>query len=145
MAVTLTQRTVRASTKKSARQHAQTLHKWSARTTSIQKMALCATSSFVLGEVRVLWCYDHARVFHELNASSVDLLHCVFVLSLHLLCSVPISASLIGLLLTSQEFTSGPADLLGNDQLSVLMQPIGRTIPIVNTICAKINTVTNRK
>ena len=44
---------VRASTQKKnfSRQHAHTLRECSARTKSIQKLALCATSSFMLGEV----------------------------------------------------------------------------------------------
>ena len=46
--------------------------------------ALCATSSFMLGEVKALKSYYQAKVFHELNASSVDLLQIVFLLfSLH--------------------------------------------------------------
>ena len=49
--------------------------KWSART----KMALCATSNFMLGEVTAPWSFWQAKVFHELNASSVDLFASGFV------------------------------------------------------------------
>ena len=70
---------VRASTqKKSARQHAQTLRDWSARTTSIREWP-CAASSFMLGEVTAPQCFCQVKVFHELTASSVDLLDSVFV------------------------------------------------------------------
>ena len=55
---------------------------------------LCNTSSFMLGEVTAPKCYYRGKVFHELNASSADLLQSVFVFSLHLLYSVPIGASL---------------------------------------------------
>ena len=55
---------------------------------------LCTTSSFMLGEVTAPKCYYRGKVFHELNASSADLLQSVFVFSLHLLYSVPIGASL---------------------------------------------------
>ena len=43
----------------------------------------CATSSFMLKEVTAPRCYCQAKVFHELDASSVDLLQSVFVMSLH--------------------------------------------------------------
>ena len=53
------------------------------------KMALCATSSFTLGEVTAPWCYYQAKVFHELNVSSVELLQSFF-LCCH---SIPFNAS----------------------------------------------------
>ena len=40
---------------------------------------LCATSRFMLGEVTAPKCFHLAKVFHELNASSVELLQSVFV------------------------------------------------------------------
>ena len=42
------------------------------------KMALCATTSFTLSEVTAPQRYYQAKVFHALNASSVDLLQSVF-------------------------------------------------------------------
>ena len=51
----------------SARQHAHTLREWSARTTSIPKMAFYAASTFMLGEVTVPKCFYQAKVFHQLN------------------------------------------------------------------------------
>ena len=56
--------------------------------------ALSATSRFLLGGVTVPWCYYLAKVFHELNASSVDLLQSVFVFSLRPFCAVSICAPL---------------------------------------------------
>ena len=59
--------------KRSACQHAHKPREWSARTKCIQKLALCATSSFMLREVTAPKCSYQARVFQELNASSVEL------------------------------------------------------------------------
>ena len=66
----------------SARQHAHTLREWSARTKSIQKITLCARSSFMLGEVTAPKCYHQATVFHELKPRKIELLQDVFVQSL---------------------------------------------------------------
>ena len=63
----------------SARQHAHTRREWSARTKSIQKMALCATGSFMLGEVTAPKCYHQAKVSHKMNPRKIELLQDVFV------------------------------------------------------------------
>ena len=75
---------VRASTpkKNSARQHAQTLRQWSARTTSIPKWRSAPQAASCC-------CYQ-VKVFHELNATSEDPLQSLFVVSFHPLCSVSI-------------------------------------------------------